>query len=472
MPPIFVPSQGQDADYRAVLVALPAPLPQSSFHYLTQVPRVAALATPPSAGNPSFDAVSEAITSCKPLERLRLGDTVHVCPPSTFYPRHWREGTTSAATAGHEEAAAGAALSAWGQPPASEPSPISADVAEARELRKLASQQHQPSRQYAAALVPYSETPAAEIDDNSAEKVGSDSSGLMSSSPAVWMPDIRAQPEEVAQLSRSLRSAARARRMRAHHASSSRHGGHPLPYGGPGTGTGIGAGLMSALPLRIEIPGASGGTYVGSGIYPGGQVTAGPGGAGTAEGPQTILFGVHSWDCTWGSYTTGGSGSSTGPMTSAQQAYGSAAAESPTSQAYLGYGSARTSVSAGASGAAAGLSPAMQQSPFAAGPSAAAALTGYGGAYVMPGMTGPYNPATMDPTLLAAATGYSAAGSELTSPLPASTAAAATSSIVYVGGGASPLLVADVFGVGQLAGRVIRRMVQAGYLLEPGGGGT
>lgn len=96
LPPVVVPAAGSPANaaVEATRVALPAPLPDTAFPFLASVPRAAGML--PLGGAWGTRAASAGATgggdpTTRPLSALRIGDCVHACPPATFYPRHWRD---------------------------------------------------------------------------------------------------------------------------------------------------------------------------------------------------------------------------------------------------------------------------------------------------------------------------------------------------------------------------------------------
>lgn len=420
LPPVLVPAEGTDAVAEEARSKLPAPLPESSFQYLSLVPRVAAL--------PSPGATHEEGSGWRPLESLHLRDTVHVCPPSTFYPRHWRDA--------HESAAGGPSASTLTASPSSDQ--LSADAAEALALRQLVLGER--------------------TEDMSRSSSGDGAPEL----PLVWMPDICSSPEEVASMSRALRAAMRGRHgaaLASHRSRQAPQPPAPMPPSAGHAGSlyvgGNGGAGGGSAPLRIDIPGSG----PGSGVLP-------PSASG--GGGHSILFGIHGWDCTWGGSGSGAVAGGPGPGAAHGASGGYAggmeagytdALDSPAARGYYGglggYASAMGDAAAGY-GSAAGGSGGQPSSPgsLLSGSSSllgtpplgmVASLSSHGyGSALLPGF---YLHHLALPGLPYGGAGSTASGG--------------------IGGGGGTLVTGDVFGVSRLALRVMGRMVAAGLRLAP-----
>jgi hypothetical protein len=470
-PVVMVPAAGRDRVREGIVAALPPQLPEASFAYLAHVPRVVELLVgpppPPPWRHPADDGVADSPRRHhhhRPLEALALRDVVHVCPPSTFYPRHWRDVAGGGAdSGGTPTAAAAAAVSA--APLVSRPSELalSADAAEALALRQLALEGEE-ERQTAA--------PGCDGVGSGGDSDGSDASlddacdapfAASAAQRQVWTPDIRCSPEEMALLARSLRHAHRARwaqqqqqRQRRQQQQQQQQQYGPYYYGG-GAGSSY---YLSVVATSSNVPGG-----------PGSGVHAAPpsavGGSAAQQQPlplggssgSMILFGVHAWDCTWGAYPEqlqtqpGGGG---GGYADALEALGGLGSS------WGGYDSA-LSANAGSSGGGGGGGPS---------PLAHCVLPpcgcGWGAACVCGGGSGSSSP-TGAVRWGAAAGGY---GGALASSPVAATSQQPLAAAVAAGGAAassSPLLAGDLFGVAKLAARVIRRMRAAGLVVAHDG---
>jgi hypothetical protein len=422
LPALTVPGPGADADYDAVRGALPPPLPEASFGYLADVPRVAALADAASAGwaatagwppvggggGSGVDGVGR-----RPLQSLRLGDTVHICPPSTFYPRHWREAADGGAGGSSDGTGAAATpFQSTAAAPAAAAEPLSADAAQALALRQLL---------------------------HLSVASGGDRDRPPPSSPSCWVPDVQAAPTDVAQLSEALRAA------RRRPAGSGGVGGRPpalittLASGGAASASAsaMPVPMASSTPFLVRVPGTTPGS-AGSvsvvslrGVYPH------PGDAsnsGTAS-PAAVRYGVHGWDCTWGNYPGGEAGAPAG--------YGG------------GYGDALESPTAAGGRSIGGYLAALVHSG-GGGYGAAAAMGGAYGSAAAAGSDSYHSGGYAGAAYFHASLQHQHATGTPTAPLsrPASSLAV----------GASPLATADVFGVVPLARRVVQRMLHAGHL--------
>lgn len=439
LPTLVVPSAGDDADYDAVRSALPPPLPEASFGYLADVPRVEALVGDAGAHGWSEDAAGSPSGGGRrrPLQSLRLGDTVHICPPSTFYPRHWREAAADGGAGGSGDSVSATPVATAAA------EPLSADAAQALALRQL-------------------------LQATSAG--GDDRDRPPPSSPSCWVPDVQAAPDDVAQLSAALRAA-----RRRPGSAGSAPGRPPAlvtssTLGGAAAAPALPVPMASATPFLVHVPGtapgSAGAVSVVSlrGLYPHpGGATGGAGSAAASSSTAAaVRYGVHGWDCTWGRYPDDdggapGYGHGYGGYGDALESPTGAGSRGTPAGGYLsalvhGGGGGYGAVAAGGTCSAAAAAGGSAGPPWLSRPPGSH-TGGYAGAFHASGL---------QQYVSGSGGGAGTAAPSLSRP---------ASSLAV---GASPLATSDVFGVVPLAGRVIHRMLRAGHLLAaapPGGSG-
>ena len=371
---VLVPAR--DPSIAAIRAALPSAIPEASFGYLSLIHRVTApsalsVSMPPphhhaSAGGwqqqqpPLVRSPSPSMLPdlsyyrggpLQPLDSLTLSDIVWVCPPATFYPRHWRDVTggeggavsadTASALAAHALVTLTLASASGGTAAAAPPA-----------RRGRSSVDHAP-----VFFADNNALDAGEEDD--AEEGGATSSPIGTALLEAWTPLSAVSEASNAAMASAITEANTRRRRSAIH-SPSASGVSPgargsIPYAGGWSDSSRGG----AANIRINAPPHGGAAARGrrpeggafSGASPGNTYMGGPEpqqrwryGAGRRRGysigssslpPHTmetpgdhswrtsahtggvhdssrsggssgsggpIVYGSHSWDCTWGSY--------------------------------------------------------------------------------------------------------------------------------------------------------------------------
>ena len=355
-PAVAVPAN--DPAVAMLRASLPAGVPDASLGYVAGIPHAGlTVLTEEEEGEGGDHSADIGGGRTRPLTSLALRDVMWVCPPSTFYPRHWRDVPPPAPAAAEGGGGGDANRSGEGG------EAVGADTAAAAA---------------ATALLAEALPGGFPLRSRSGGQArGRGSVGSM----AEWVPLASVSVTANSAMASAIAAANSHRREEARRARTvitPKHAARPLPpppplisnaaaessslaaaaaAGSPAAdsaGGGVGGRGGSIQPpslRRLSLHGGDaaqlGHLYSSGGGGGGGGGQTGGGGSEGWRGPSGVVsFGSHSWDCTWGAYpaSAGGFGGDGGGVGSSESSssLGSGGSASPpctsTFSASFGYG--------------------------------------------------------------------------------------------------------------------------------------